>query len=78
MRKKIVGTWKCTNVTKHANDRSVHAVEHKIFAFYPGGKTKLVEKKKGKSAGNYPYLFPFPALCPGLESNQHILANGRF
>ena len=49
LRPRIPGVWKCSQVTKHAEDKSVHAVEKKIFTFTSDGKVKLVENKKGKS-----------------------------
>lgn len=49
LRPRIPGTWTCTQVTKHSEDRTVHAVEKKIFTFGKGGDVRLVEKKSGKS-----------------------------
>lgn len=50
---KVAGTWTCTNITKHSEDKTVHAVEKKIFVFGNDGKCKFIEKKQGKSG---PYL----------------------
>ncbi len=46
---KVNGTWTCTNVTKHSEDPTVHAVEKKIFIFNNDGSCKFIENKKGKS-----------------------------
>lgn len=48
-RSKVVGTWTCTNVTKHSEDKTVNAVEKKIFIFGNDGKCRFIENKKGKS-----------------------------
>jgi hypothetical protein len=50
LRGRVPGTWVCTNVTKHNEDKSVHAVEKKIFSFSRDGKGKFIERKKGKSS----------------------------
>lgn len=49
LRPRISGVWICSQVTKHSEDKSVHAVEKKIFTFSKDGKVNLVENKKGKS-----------------------------
>lgn len=49
LRTRIPGTWICSQVTKHSEDKSVRAVEKKIFSFSGNGTTKLIENKKGKS-----------------------------
>jgi hypothetical protein len=46
---KVAGTWTCTNVTKHSEDKTVNAVEKKIFIFNRDGTCKFIEKKQGKS-----------------------------
>lgn len=46
---KLPGTWTFTNVIKHSQDKSVHAVEKKIFKFRRDGSAEFIEKKKGKS-----------------------------
>ncbi len=46
---RLIGTWTCTNVTKHKHDPSVKAIEKKVFTFNKDGSVKLVEKKNGKS-----------------------------
>jgi len=46
---KVYGTWTCTNVTKHSEDRTVNAVEKKIFILKRDGTAKFIEKKSGKS-----------------------------
>lgn len=46
---KVVGTWTCTNIIKHSEDKTVKAVEKKIFIFNKDGTCKLIENKKGKS-----------------------------
>ena len=50
IRKKIPGRWVSEQVTKHVQDKSVYAVEKKIFNFKKDGKVDLVESKKGKSS----------------------------
>ena len=49
LRPRVLGTWTCTNISKHRNDATVNAVEKKIFNFQKNGNVKLIEKKKGKS-----------------------------
>lgn len=49
LRGQVPGVWTCTQVTKHQQDKTVHAEEKKIFNFKKDGEVKLVEKKKGKS-----------------------------
>ena len=46
---KVGGTWICTNVTKHSEDKTVNAVEKKTFIFNNDGSCKFIENKKGKS-----------------------------
>jgi hypothetical protein len=46
---KVTGTWTCTNVTKHSEDKTVNAVEKKIFILNSDGTCKFIEKKQGKS-----------------------------
>ena len=50
IRKKVIGTWKFTDITTHSQDKTVHAVEDKIFSFPKNGKGHFIEKKKGKSS----------------------------
>ena len=50
---KVAGSWTCTNVTKHSEDKTVHAVEKKIFILNKDGSCRFIEKKEGKSG---PYL----------------------
>ncbi len=38
----------------------------------------LTTPKKSKSFKSQDYQSLKKCVCPGLESNQHILANGRF
>jgi hypothetical protein len=52
LKERLPGEWVCTNVTKSDADKSVNAVEKKIFIFNKDGKVKLVETKKGQSAKN--------------------------
>ncbi len=49
LRPKIPGRWKCTQETKHSEDRTVRAFEDKIFTFSRDGSVNLVEQKNGKS-----------------------------
>jgi hypothetical protein len=49
---RLPGEWVCTNVTKSDADKTVNAVEKKVFSFFKDGKAKLVETKKGKSSKN--------------------------
>ena len=49
LRPRILGAWTCTQITKHSEDKSIHAVEKKIFTFNNNSKVTLVENKKGKS-----------------------------
>jgi hypothetical protein len=49
LRPRVIGTWTCTNITKHRNDATVRAVEKKIFSFQKNGQVRLVENKRGKS-----------------------------
>jgi hypothetical protein len=46
---KVAGTWTCTNITKHSEDKTVHAVEKKIFILNRDGSCKFIEQKQGKS-----------------------------
>lgn len=46
---KVTGTWTCTNVTKHSEDKTVNAVEKKIFILNRDGTCKFIEQKQGKS-----------------------------
>ncbi len=48
VRSEIVGTWLFREVHSHP-DYDVNAVEDKIFHFFKDGRTKVVERKKGKS-----------------------------
>jgi hypothetical protein len=48
--KRVPGTWVCTNKIKHQYDKSVNAVEKKVFSFSPDGSVKLVETETGKRA----------------------------
>jgi len=50
LRPKIPGRWISEQVTKHVQDKTVNAIERKIFDFKKDGKVDLVEKKKGKSS----------------------------
>ncbi len=50
LRPKIPGVWTCSQETKHSTDKSVHAVEKKIFQFNSDGTGSLIEKKSGKSS----------------------------
>jgi hypothetical protein len=50
LRTRIPGAWTCTNVTKHSQDNTVHAVEKKVFTFNKDGSPTFVEKKSGKSS----------------------------
>ncbi|MBN1980421.1 MAG: lipocalin family protein [Chitinivibrionales bacterium] len=45
----VSGTWECTNITKHSEDKTVRAVERKVFTFKRDKTAYLVEKKSGKS-----------------------------
>jgi hypothetical protein len=49
LRPRIVGRWTCIQETKHAEDKTVHAIEKKVFEFSPDGNVTLTEKKEGKS-----------------------------
>jgi hypothetical protein len=49
LRDRIPGQWVCTNVTKNAEDKTIHAVEKKIFTYNKDGSCKLVETKQGQS-----------------------------
>jgi len=50
LRGRITGSWVCINKTTHDKDKTVNAVEKKIFTFNPDGKGTLVESKQGKSS----------------------------
>jgi hypothetical protein len=49
VRPRVPGTWVCSQVTKSEADKTVHAVEDKVFEFSPDKTIKLTEKKKGQS-----------------------------
>lgn len=49
---RLPGEWVCTNQTKSDADKTINAVEKKIFTFNKDGKVTLVETKKGQSAKN--------------------------
>jgi hypothetical protein len=46
---KVRGTWVCKTRSKHSSDKTVNAVEHKIFTFNGDSSALFVEKKSGKS-----------------------------
>lgn len=46
---RVQGVWVCTQKTTHREDKSVRALEKKIFTFRRDGSVFLVEKKSGKS-----------------------------
>lgn len=46
---KVRGTWICKTKSKHAEDKTVNAVEQKIFRFNGDSSAMFVEKKSGKS-----------------------------
>ncbi len=48
VRKDVVGVWRFKDITKHSQDKSVHAVEEKIFTFRSNGKGHFIEQKSGK------------------------------
>ncbi len=52
LKARLPGEWVCTNVTKSDADKTINAVEKKIFTFNKDGKVMLVESKKGQSAKN--------------------------
>jgi hypothetical protein len=52
LKARLPGEWVCTNVTKSDADKTINAVEKKIFTFNKDGKVTLVETKKGQSAKN--------------------------
>jgi hypothetical protein len=52
-RPKIPGTWVCKQVTTNNADKSVRAVEEKIFTFKRNGEAVYTEKKKGKSTPSF-------------------------
>jgi hypothetical protein len=41
-------------------------------------RRRRAEKESGERGKSLSTLFLRSPLCPGLESNQHILADGRF
>jgi hypothetical protein len=49
VKQRVVGTWAFTDKTTNSADKSVNAVEEKIFTFGKDGKASLIERKKGKS-----------------------------
>lgn len=53
IRGKIPGSWVCTNISKHSEDKTVNAVEKKIFSFTKDGKAALIESKLGKSTPTF-------------------------
>jgi hypothetical protein len=50
LRTRVTGSWVCSNKITHDVDKTVNAVEKKIFTFNPDGKATLVENKQGKSS----------------------------
>ncbi|HUI91335.1 MAG TPA: hypothetical protein VLX68_03715 [Chitinivibrionales bacterium] len=52
LKDRLPGEWVCVNPTKSETDKSINAVEKKVFDFFKDGKVKLVETKKGQSAKN--------------------------
>jgi hypothetical protein len=52
LKARLPGEWVCTNTTKSDADKTINAVEKKIFTFNKDGKVMLVETKKGQSAKN--------------------------
>ncbi len=62
---KVAGTWTCTNTTKHSEDKTVNAVEKKIFIFNKDGTCKLIENKKGKSG-------------PFLKEDYEFISYGKY
>jgi hypothetical protein len=65
LRKKIPGRWISEQVTKHVQDKSVYAVEKKIFNFKKDGNVDLVETKKGKSS-------------PFFKEDWEFLSSGKY
>jgi hypothetical protein len=52
LKPRLYGEWVCLNTTKSDADKTINAVEKKIFSFFKDGKVKLDENKKGQSAKN--------------------------
>jgi hypothetical protein len=50
LRRRVTGSWVCTNKITHEVDKTVNAVEKKIFTFNTDGSGNLVENKQGKSS----------------------------
>jgi hypothetical protein len=48
----IPGKWVCRQVTDSKIHKQVHAVQTKTFYFYPDGRAKFVNEKKGQSSKN--------------------------
>lgn len=65
LRTRILGSWTCSQVTKHAQDKSVHAVEKKVFTFNGDGSGSLVERKNGKST-------------PYFKEDWEFISNGKW
>ncbi|GAI48557.1 unnamed protein product, partial [marine sediment metagenome] len=79
LRPRIPGTWTCTQVTKHSEDRTVHAVEKKIFNFRKDGSIKLVEKKNGKSTPFFKEDWEFVSLGTyDIKGDTILLLINRF
>ena len=79
LKTRIPGTWTCSQVTKHSEDKSVRAVEKKIFAFSKDGSTKLIENKKGKSTPYFKEDWEFVSHGKwGLKGDTIILFIDRF
>lgn len=65
LRPRVTGTWECTNITKHSQDKTVHAVEKKIFSFKKDGTGSFIERKKGKSS-------------PGFKEDWEFVSTGSY
>jgi hypothetical protein len=50
LRGRLPGEWVCVNKTKSEEDKTINAMERKVFSYTKDGKCKLVETKKGQSS----------------------------
>jgi len=79
LRPKIGGTWVCTQVTKHQYDKSVNAVEKKVFQFNSDGSAKFIESKNGKSGKYFKEDWKFVSWGDfGLMGDTIYMAVDRF
>jgi outer membrane murein-binding lipoprotein Lpp len=62
LKERLPGEWVCSNPIKSPTDKTINALEKKVFDFYKDGKVKLIETKKGQSAKNLKEDYEFQSF----------------